>query len=468
MSRQELAEELNAYLWRTHGVQERLDGNDIGKYERGITRWPSQRRREAFRDVLKAQTDVQLGFYINRREREVDPSVVAEQSDSPFEHSDNGDSTLSAILHGTSADRPLPRRASPGLELMAPVIATQIGPPPGPHMPFQPAMLDRRALDWLCGERCQRLTVTAGSHRVDPGEVEAAARQLSALRELDHGFGAKAVGPLVAGFLDNIIRSLLAAGCRDGDTADQIYLVAIGAHELAGYQAVDCGAAGLAQRHYLQALVLTTAAGERAFGAYMLGVSLGHLALHCGHPDRGLRMAQIALKGLPAQATFAVRAALWAVVARANARLGDSASCADALRAAEDFLAASDPTAEPTWIRYLTPAYLADEVAHCMFDLGCHDTAQREVQQAVAGVGAGRVRRLAIDTALLASSLAAAGRVEEACARGRAAADLAARAGSARAVVRVAQTYADLTPFHGTRPVAELGEYIRVALPAAL
>jgi hypothetical protein len=178
-------------------------------------------------------------------------------------------------------------------------------------------------------------------------------------------------------------------------------------------------------------------------------------------------MAQIALKGLPADATPAVRAALRAILARAQARLGDSAGCSEALCNAEAYLASSAPSAEPAWISYLTPAYLADEVAHCMFDLGCHDTAQREVQQAVNGVGAGRVRRLAIDTALLASSLAAAGRVDEACARGRDAADLAARTGSTRAVQRVAQVHADLIPFHGSPPVTELTDYIRATLPTA-
>src|SRR5262249_48581997 len=50
-------------------IEERLDANDIGKYERGQNRWPGVRRREAFRAVLKVDNDSQLGFYVNRRER---------------------------------------------------------------------------------------------------------------------------------------------------------------------------------------------------------------------------------------------------------------------------------------------------------------------------------------------------------------------------------------------------------------
>lgn len=66
MSRRELAEAVNHYLWETYRQRESLTENDIGKLERGVTRWPGERRREAFRAVLHARTDAELGFYINR------------------------------------------------------------------------------------------------------------------------------------------------------------------------------------------------------------------------------------------------------------------------------------------------------------------------------------------------------------------------------------------------------------------
>jgi hypothetical protein len=122
---------------------------------------------------------------------------------------------------------------------------------------------------------------------------------------------------------------------------------------------------------------------------------------------------------------------------------------------------------EPPWVRYLTPAYLADEVAHCLFDLGHYDSARREIDQAVAGVGASRVRRLAIDTALLASSLARSGHVDEACARGRDAADLARRTTSMRTVQRVAQLRLDLSGYEHEREVIDLFDYLHEVLPAA-
>ncbi|WP_239141904.1 XRE family transcriptional regulator [Actinoplanes campanulatus] len=69
MSRQELAEQVNAYLAKTYKLDLHLDENDIGKLERGENRWPREKRREAFRAVLHAATDAELGFYIQRRSR---------------------------------------------------------------------------------------------------------------------------------------------------------------------------------------------------------------------------------------------------------------------------------------------------------------------------------------------------------------------------------------------------------------
>jgi hypothetical protein len=103
---------------------------------------------------------------------------------------------------------------------------------------------------------------------------------------LDHRVGAGAAATLTIAFLDGTARLLLAGSCEAG-LVGAVCRVATGARELAGYQAVDCGADGLAQRQYLQAPALTRRISDRVFEGYLLGVSLGHLALHCGFPERG-------------------------------------------------------------------------------------------------------------------------------------------------------------------------------------
>jgi len=67
LSRAELADLINGHLTRcgiTHAV---LDGVYISKLERGVHRWPQRQYRDAFRAVLGAQHDAELGFYVNRR-----------------------------------------------------------------------------------------------------------------------------------------------------------------------------------------------------------------------------------------------------------------------------------------------------------------------------------------------------------------------------------------------------------------
>src|SRR5437899_13100452 len=43
LSRQELAELVNAYLWEQHRERVELDYNYVGKLERGVIRWPNAR-----------------------------------------------------------------------------------------------------------------------------------------------------------------------------------------------------------------------------------------------------------------------------------------------------------------------------------------------------------------------------------------------------------------------------------------
>lgn len=69
MSRQELAEAVSAHLHATTGRVFDIDDVYIGNLERGDTRWPRAHIRTALRVVLGAETDAELGLYINRRQR---------------------------------------------------------------------------------------------------------------------------------------------------------------------------------------------------------------------------------------------------------------------------------------------------------------------------------------------------------------------------------------------------------------
>lgn len=64
MTRQELAEAINAYVYRASGGTQvtAVDFNHVGKWERGTIRWPAARYRAALRAILDVDTDRDLGF----------------------------------------------------------------------------------------------------------------------------------------------------------------------------------------------------------------------------------------------------------------------------------------------------------------------------------------------------------------------------------------------------------------------
>ena len=62
MSRRELADAVNAHVYRTTGQVTAMDAHYVGRLERGLRRWPSIAYRDAFRAVLGVSTDSALGF----------------------------------------------------------------------------------------------------------------------------------------------------------------------------------------------------------------------------------------------------------------------------------------------------------------------------------------------------------------------------------------------------------------------
>ncbi|MEU4680948.1 helix-turn-helix transcriptional regulator [Micromonospora sp. NPDC023737] len=338
------------------------------------------------------------------------------------------------------------------------------------RVPFQPGVLDRAALDWLNAPAGPRLSVAgrAGSpDQVCEEDLDSAETVLAKFRQLDHTHGAGRVHAQVQRYVERELNRLLASPPASEAIGRHLYTLAAGFFELCGYQAVDTGAHGLAQRRYLRALRLTEAADDRLYGSYLLAVNIGHLALHCGHAEPARRMALTAVRGSETRATPAVAAALHAVVARTHARLGCEGDCLLHLDIAERQLARSKPEDEPAWIRYFDAAYFADEIAHCFHDLGRPQQTQRHLGDALTALSPTHVRRLAIDTALLASSLVAAGRIDEACATAREAVDYAARTTSHRCLQRIVEVQADLEPYRCEPEVREFGEYVRHRLPLA-
>ncbi|WP_428961624.1 hypothetical protein [Micromonospora fluostatini] len=64
MSRQEVAEAVNAWVWEHQGRRVYLGGAYIGKLERGEHRWPVAHVRAGLRGVFGVTNDASIGLYV--------------------------------------------------------------------------------------------------------------------------------------------------------------------------------------------------------------------------------------------------------------------------------------------------------------------------------------------------------------------------------------------------------------------
>lgn len=321
---------------------------------------------------------------------------------------------------------------------------------------FAVAALIAPSRDWLITppdpEVARPLALAGRGPRVGPGDVYAIRAATKSFRELDHQFGSGYVRSMVVHYLDEVVGELLG-GAYPERTGRALFAAAAQLAELAGYMAVDTGRHGLAQRYYIQALRLSQAAGDRAYGGYVLAAGMSHLAGQLGSPREITQLARAAQEGARDQATATARAMFNAAEARGHAVLGDVKACEAALSRASAEMEKSDPSLDPEWIAHFTPAYLADEFAHCYRDLNRPRQAKDHAQRALAGHAERHVRRRAVDTVLIAIALVQEREIEGACAAGSAAIDMLAQLRSHRGVEYLHDLDRRLDPYQETLAV---------------
>jgi transcriptional regulator with XRE-family HTH domain len=267
--------------------------------------------------------------------------------------------------------------------------------------------------DWLITRPDQGVARNGGA-RVGMSDVEAVKATTQALTGLDHRFGSGHVRPVVVHYLNSVVSELLAGSYREA-VGRELFSAVARLTELAGYMAVDTGQPGLAQRYYIQALRLAQAAGDRAYGGYILAASMSHLAASLGNPREIAQLARAAQEGSRGQVTPTAEAMFYAAEARGHALLGDARTFATVAGLALDAMGRSRPDEDPPWIGHFDHAYLADELAHCHRDLGQAVPAARRAQEALAIHPTTRARRRAIDLLLLADAQVQQHELDAAC-----------------------------------------------------
>ncbi len=381
LSRQELAELVNAWVWEHRNKKVvALSANYIGKLERGDIRWPGKLYREAFRAILGVSTDAALGF-VNRRR-----AVVK--------------------LEDVKRKQVLRTSAALGVGALA-----ALGPVAALLEISEPTPIPRRI----------------GATEIE--QIRAAAQVFSGW---DFTYGGGLARDAVMGEL-RWSAGLLDATCPARLRPQLFSAVGDLAHR-AGFMAFDAGAYEDAHRVLSFALACAKEADDWDLHAYVLdGMAL--LAIWTGRPDEGLTLTERGLVRAD-RLTETVQAMLHTDRGRALAKMRRVRETLTAVGTAEDHFAQSTPANDPPFLANYNAAFLAGNTGHALFDLAIlgHNLAPAtdRLTAAAAGHTASHARSRAICLAKLASLTMATGDPTQAVTIAHAALDAAGTVRSRR------------------------------------
>ncbi|MFG2636622.1 regulator [Streptomyces sp. NPDC048362] len=300
-------------------------------------------------------------------------------------------------------------------------------------------------------------------HRVTGGDIAALRSVGELFRTLDDRFGGGHARQALVRYLEHECEPMLRGG-YDEQTGRRLFGAAADLTRLAGWTSYDIAAHGLAQRYFVQALRLAQAAGDRAYGSYVL-VTMSRQAVYLGHGREAVQLARVAQQGVGTGAPPVVQALLHASEARAHGVLGEVRGCTAALVRAERALEAARPGDEvPYWARFFDEAQLADELGHCHRDLQQFRAAAQHAERSLQLRAPSFARSRLFCRVVLATARLGLGELDEACALAAEAAGQAAEMRSVRAIEYVKdferrlEPYKDAAPARGYRErVASLG-----------
>jgi hypothetical protein len=405
MSRKELADLVNQYIWDNHRQQTGLDDNYVGKLERSVVQWPRELYREALRAVLGAADDAALGFQPPRGGQ---PPVAGPSA---------------AILPAASMS--MAAASAPLLDVMTPT----------PH----PGRIGKAEID----------------------QVWWAARAFS---EWDNLYGGLAREAPVAQLRWSACL-LRSNACPSDRRPELLSAVAYLAHTC-GFMAFDGYAFDDARRLLGFGVTCAEEADDWHLRARLLA-TLARLETWVGHPDRGLTHTQLALVRSD-RLTATEQAMLHSLEARALARMHRRQEVDATVGKADDALAHQDVDEDPAWMRYYDEAQHAGDVAAALLDLlltgaAAPGEARSRYVTAIDGRRPDLVRSRALSQVGLAKLEMAAGDPAEGVSIGHAALDTAGPVRSRRVADDLAQL-GQLAQGHASRrDVGELCERLATA-----
>lgn len=292
----------------------------------------------------------------------------------------------------------------------------------------------------------QRGTDRGPGQRVSTGDIAALRSVGELFRTLDHAYGGGHARQALVRYLEHEAEPMLR-GTYGESVGRRLFAAVADLTRLAGWTSYDIAAHGLAQRYFVQALRLAQAAGDRAYGSYVL-LTMSCQAVYLGHGREAVQLARVAQQGVGPAAPPVVQAMLHAIEARGHAVLGEARVCSASLVRAERALEAARPGDEvPYWARMFDEAQLADELGHCHRDLQQYRPAAQHAERALQLRAPGFARSRLFCRVVLATSRLALGELDQACALGAEAAQQASEMRSARAMEYVRDFERRLEPY---------------------
>ncbi|MCT4353044.1 regulator [Streptomyces sp. Je 1-79] len=298
----------------------------------------------------------------------------------------------------------------------------------------------------------QRGTDRGPGQRVTSGDIAALRSVGELFRSLDHAYGGGHARQALVRYLEHEAEPMLR-GTYGETVGRRLFAAAADLTRLAGWTSYDIAAHGLAQRYFVQALRLAQAAGDRAYGSYVL-ITMSRQAVYLGHGREAVQLARVAQQGVGSAAPPVVQALLYSVEARGHGVLGEARACGAALARAERALEAARPGDDvPYWARPFDEAQLADEFGHCHRDLQQYRAAAQHAERSLQLRSPGFVRSRLFCRVVLASARLGLGELDQACALGAEAAQQASEMRSARALEYVRDFERRLEPYRDAAAV---------------
>jgi hypothetical protein len=341
---------------------------------------------------------------------------------------------------------------------------------------FTPAGLVVPSRDWLIGRADDRVsrgdpggtrvpaqgrpavprqrsqTERGPGQKVTGGDIAALRSVAELFRTLDHAYGGGHARQALVRYLEHEAEPMLR-GAYGEQTGRRLFAAAADLTRLAGWTSYDIAAHGLAQRYFVQALRLSQAAGDRAYGSYVL-VTMSRQAVYLGHGREAVQLARVAQQGVGSAAPPAVQALLHSVEARGHGVLGEVRACTASLVRAERALEASRSGDEvPYWARFFDEAQLADEFGHCHRDLSQFRAAAQHAERSLQLRAPGYARSRLFCRMVLASARLGLGELDQACQLAAEAAGQAVEMRSVRAIEYVRDFERRLEPYKDAAPV---------------